>query len=67
MKNLLLFTNEILPKYFRHSNFSSFVRQVSPRLSQLNMYDFHKIKQNNDNFVFKNPLFRKGAQYACNN
>lgn len=27
------------------------------------MYDFHKIKQNNDNFVFKNPLFRRGCQY----
>ena len=23
------------------------------------MYDFHKVKQENDNLVFKNPLFKK--------
>ena len=26
------------------------------------MYDFHKVKQDNDNLVFKNPLFKKGEQ-----
>jgi heat shock transcription factor len=28
INDVVQFTKEILPKYFRHSNFSSFVRQV---------------------------------------
>ena len=28
VKDVVAFTREILPKYFRHGNFSSFVRQV---------------------------------------
>ena len=52
IENLYDFTENILPKYYRHKNYSSFVRQ-------LNMYDFHKKKNSENKFIFYNENFIK--------
>jgi hypothetical protein len=54
VKNVKAFCEEVLPKYFKHNNYASFVRQ-------LNMYDFHKLREEEN--VFRHNLFQRDKQH----
>ena len=54
VKDLSQFSSTVLPKYFKHKNFTSFLRQ-------LNMYGFYTLRQGENWREFKNELFKKNS------
>lgn len=56
IKDIKGFVDEVLPKYYKHSSLSNFIRQ-------LNMYSFKKIKDPREKdcskLVYSNPSFQK--------
>ncbi|ORX42935.1 hypothetical protein DM01DRAFT_1411735 [Hesseltinella vesiculosa] len=68
VSNPAAFSKEVLPQYFKHNNWQSFVRQ-------LNMYGFHKVNDiihsnltsENQKWEFRHEHFRRGATSALQN
>ena len=60
IENMYDFIEKILPKYYNHNNFASFVRQ-------LNKYNIHKIKTSLNENAFQNNQFIKGKKDLISN
>lgn len=52
IKDISKFQEIVLPRFFRHRNINSFIRQ-------LNMYGFHKGKKDSSKCIFSHPNFAK--------